>query len=255
MSEDLQNETVEDTTEEVTNTEEVKADYSADEDELPTQDNNESYKWVLDKYKSDSGEFDSDKVAKAYAELTNKLSDKGMLAPDDVNGYEFELSDETLYDDEAIQETKEFFKEIDLPAKYAQPLAEQYEKRVSEVIEHYEKELENNDMSKFTADNTASELEKDWGKDFDTNLVAANKAIETYFEGDISEYKELANNPVFAKIMAKVGADLTEDTAPAQKQVSTNLTEEEVDLLMSKDDYWEPDSPSYKKVQEYFNSK
>ena len=237
------------TSAETVTTEDNATDYVIDESVIPTEETTSTdaeYQWVLDKYK------DTDALAKSYAELNKKLSDKNMLSPEEASGYELSVEEGSPFTDEVLNETREFFKEIDLPAKYAQPLVEQYQKRISEVMETVQKKIEEGTVSDFTAETASTTLKESWGDAFDNNVKAANRAIKNYYDGDISEHLELANNPVFAEIMAKVGAELGEDIAPRSQAVKSNLSADEVDQLMASPEYWDQNSNTYKKVQQYF---
>ena len=235
---------------EPTQSTEEQQDFVTDEEILPTEDKTSEYSWVNDKFKGDDGNFDTDKAAKSYAELSKKLSDKNMIAPESADQYEITLSENTILNEQADTEIREAFKEMGIPSALAQPLVEMYEQRVGEAMQT----INENAAPKFEASEAATSLKEDWGNDFEANVGNANKAITAFFDGDIGQHLELANNPAFAKFAAKIGSQMGEDSAPTNTQPRTTLTEMEVDELMQRDDYWDESSATYKAVQAYYGN-
>jgi hypothetical protein len=231
-------------------------DFATDEATLPTQDSTSEYQWVFDKYKDAEGNFDTNKAAEAYASLTKKLNDKGMLPPEAPDGYQFELGENPLLNDESINEARTAFHEMGLPSQYAEPLMKLYEQRVSEVMKAVE-EMKGQDVTTtFTAEKAANALKDVWGENFNQELKLANTAIKTFYKGDLSENVELANNPVFAQIMAAVGRQLSEDSAPSNTPPAPSITDAEVEAIMARSDYWDQmadrESSVYKRMTAYF---
>lgn len=230
-------------------------DFVVDEATLPTDDNTKEYQWVLDKYKTESGEYDGVKAAEALAHATKKLSEKGMLPPEAPDGYTFELGESPLFDEESINEARAAFHEMGLPAQYAEPLMKLYEQRVNEVMKAVEG-MKGPDVNQFTVENAEKTLRETWGNSFDKELASANKAIKAFYKGDLSQNVELANNPVFAQIMAEVGKQLSEDSAPSNTPPQPSVTDAEMEAIMARPTYWDEmndrESSTYKKVTAYF---
>jgi hypothetical protein len=231
-------------------------DFAVDEATLPTQETVSDFGWVKDKYKNDAGEFDADKLSEGYANLHKKMSDKGMLAPESVDGYEINLGENNPFDDEALSGVKEAFKEMELPAQFAQPLMEAYAKELEQVQTMVKEQLEQG--GNFDARDTTATLKEAWGKDFDANLQDANRAISQFYDGDITAHLSLANNPEFAKFAAAVGRELREDSAAQPTPSRPAVTREEYEAIMNSPSYWDKmadqNSLEYQKVQAYLKS-
>lgn len=86
-------------------------------------------------------------------------------------------------------------------------------------------------------------LKTEWGADYDKNLALATKAAEQAGGADLMNHP-LANDPVFIKAMAKVGAMIVEDSAAGARgtqHTNTNPAAEIAAIMADKKHAWQPD--------------
>lgn len=232
-------------------------DFVTNEDVLPSKEPdeadyevNEKVEAVLAKYTNEDGDFDKNEASKDLYELRKTMSDKNMLAPESTDDYEIVIDEGAdLFTDEVVNETKEFLLDMGLPPAYAQQIMDRHVEVVQELAEHLTNEAA--PESKFTPEYAEETLTEEWGKKFEANLNNAHKGLSRYFDGTIEDYPELANHPVFANIMANIGANMREDTATQSKRVTSSMSREEAQAMIASKDYYE-NPHKQRKVTEYY---
>ncbi len=135
--------------------------------------------------------------------------------------------------------------------------------QVQFVVEHALKEFApsltqgNADLS---AEDCTNTLKTDvWKTDaeYKQNMTAANRAFMSFSEDIRNEIDQrLGNDPLFLRVMAEFGREMSEDTPPAE----TNVTEQaKVEELMTSEAYKNPKHPQHeivsKQVKAYFEKK
>lgn len=184
------------------------------------------YSWVPDKFKNkETGEPDFEKLAKSYSNLEKKLGTSGDV-PDAPEEYDY-----TFTAFEADEKAQNDFKKAAHDMGFTKS---QYDF----VMSVYEKMVEDGIAA---PERTVETLQKQWGKEYETNLHFANVALETYMPNKepISKYPHLANDPIFAQIMANIGRELQEDVGVrAEKPSQSAQSKLEIQELMNAPDYW-----------------
>lgn len=196
----------------------------------------DDFSWVPKKFLRD-GKPDFKAIETARANLEKKLSGKGVVvAPDTPDEYTYQF--ESLPVDPVAR--SEFQQE----ALDAGLSVDQY----TFIMQKYEQEF-----GKYvhTAEKAEKTLRADWGDDYAANMQLANRAFEEYVPSDVS-LEDIGNNPAVIKILARIGAELKEDSAPPRGGKSGGMTQEEVEALMMTPEYSDPRSDTYKKVTDWF---
>lgn len=203
--------------------------------ETTTEDN---YDWVPKKYMRD-GKPDFQALEKARANLEKKLSQKGVsLAPETPDEYVHEWTSSLPVDEAASSAFKEEALKMGLSADQYKFIMDKYQENVGQFV--------------YTAERAESELKSAWGKDYADNMRLANRAFEEYVPADVS-LEEIGNNPAIIKILARIGAELSEDSAPARSTgASAKMSKEEVEALMQKPEYYDGKSETRRIVDEWF---
>jgi len=217
-----------------------------DNDETTVEDNNEpdtkpDYSYVPEKFLNEDGEPDFEKLAKSYSALEKKLGNKAAQAPESIDEYEYDFKDPEVVNNEEAQKFKEEALEHGLTKEQYQWLMGYFEQM-------------NEANTKASIDYAENTLKEAWGDAYEDNLVNARKAYDVFADEDMN-IDEIGNNPTIIKLLAKIGAEIGEDSnvntkaAPAQ-----GMTELEIQELMSSDDYW-TNSVKQKIVQDWFRAK
>lgn len=200
----------------------------------------EDYSWVPKKYMRD-GKPDFQALEKARANLEKKLSQKGVtLAPETPDEYVHEWTSNLPIDEAASSAFKEEALKMGLSVDQYKFIMDKYQENVGQFVH--------------TAERAENELKSAWGKDYADNMRLANRAFEEYVPADVS-LEEIGNNPAIIKILARIGAELSEDTAPARSSVSTSLSQSEIEAMMRTPEYNQAGSDTRKKVDEWFQKK
>lgn len=205
-------------------------------------DSEDNYDWVPKKYMRD-GKPDFQAMEKARANLEKKLSQKGIsLAPETPDEYTFEPTDPGLeYDPETSAAFKNEALKMGLTVDQYQFIMQKYEQEVGQYM--------------YTAERAAAELKTAWGDDFAQNLQYANRAFEEYVPSDVS-INEIGNNPAVLKILARIGAELGEDSAPARSTSrGVSHTQEDIERLMASPEYGMAGSEARQTVDAWFKKK
>ncbi|MHB1231583.1 MAG: hypothetical protein ACYCZQ_03230 [Burkholderiales bacterium] len=185
------------------------------------------FSWVPKKYLK-NGEPDFQALANAYTSLEKKLGKKGAMAPESIDDYVYEpsvLEDGTPKVTLDPASTKAFQEE----AQKAGLSVDQYKWMMAK----YEDVIEGLAQ---TPEKTKAALQKDWGKDFDTNLQYAKKAFDEFAPGDI-DVDDVGNNPAVIKLLANIGMQLDEAGTPAPAKKAPTTTIEDIRAIMKEPDY------------------
>lgn len=113
-------------------------------------------------------------------------------------------------------------------------------------------------MNQLSADDCVAALKGDWKTEaeYSTQLGAAYRAASTY--GDVDKLmQKYGNDPDFIRVMAKVGAELSEDTGTPNG--GQTVSEADVDALQKSKAYWDEKDPAHAqtkaKVTAFFEKK
>jgi hypothetical protein len=179
--------------------------------------------WAPEKYqvKKADGTLDVEatarKVAGGYTELDKRMKDVG-LPPESADKYDIKVSDAVKPTvDELLQDptTKQFLKDA-----HAKGLTNS---QVSFVLEQYAKTAQAlaEGGLEIGREECTAELQKTWKTqaDYDKNVGAGYRAAVAFASSVGVKFEQieqagLANNPLFIRIMAAVGAEMGEDVPP-----------------------------------------
>ena len=90
-------------------------------------------------------------------------------------------------------------------------------------------------------------LKEEWGADTDKNMgLAYRAAVAAGMTAEQINDPSFGNNPAVVKLAAYFGAQLGEDTPPANTQPTSS---EDIESLMLSDAYNDPKHADYKRVQ------
>jgi len=144
--------------------------------------------------------------------------------PESLENYKVELP--KSFDDQAFN--SELMKQA-----YENNISPDQLKRISDLVDtQNEKIIADYEASVQQEVATATEdLKKEWGQGFDKQITRANRVIKHFggeeMHGAVSN-SELANNPQFIRLMAKIGEKMTgEDTFKYETTSSFGMTKEE----------------------------
>jgi len=158
------------------------------------------------KYMNEDGTQNQEKLLKGYDELNRRIGAVTDVAEYDWEKIGFETEHKEMYGDDEIAKFQTVAKE----AKLSQ---EQYKA----VLNAYDSLVTDAKGNMPTADTFNDSMIDKWGDDFKANAANATKGLNAFAPAElVKNHPELAYHPVFAEIMATVGAQLGEDT--------TNLT-------------------------------
>jgi hypothetical protein len=184
----------------------------------------------------------TDDVLKSYTALEQRMRDGGA-PPKDVTGYTFEppedLKDIEL-DAERTQEFKQFCHGLGLTTKQYQGVMERYVGTIGDIAEQ---------AMQYQRTECEAQLKAVWKNDADIrkNVGLALKAFNALADEDIkAELPRLGNNPALLRILAKVGAEMQEDTATVAQHVQQP---EDLSALMKNPAYWNEQHPDHERIK------
>lgn len=200
--------------------------------EAPTES---EYSYVPPKFLRD-GKPDFEGMSKSYIALEKKIGQKGHLAPESIDAYEYKP--ETLQlDDNANKAFKEDALKAGLSPQQYQWALQQYEKAHAETAQ--------------TPAKAEAYLKESWGDAFDSNMANALKAYDTYVGSHIP-MDSIGNNPLIIDVLARVGAELGEDkVVNKSKASSAGVSKADIEALMKEPDYWK-NSTKQAQVSEWY---
>lgn len=195
---------------------------------------------IPEKFLGENGEPNVEMMAKSYAELENKLRTTRPSAPEDADAYDFDWGDFPI-DEEKTSAFKQKAHEMGLSTEQYNGLMEMYRDEITGAMP--------------TAESAEKVLKEQWGNNFDTNLQNANKAWSVFGDG-LEIDPVIGNHPAVLEIMARIGAELSEDVADvdATSAPSPYLSDTEIADLRKRPDYW-TNKEIQKKVQAAYAAK
>lgn len=199
------------------------------------------YSWVPAKFLVD-GEPDFQGLAKAHRALEKKIGSKGAMAPESIDEYTY-TSKAFDFDDELLGAMK-------AEAMSKGISKDQYEWMMSK----YEDELISTAP---TAERAQEYLQKAWGNDFEKNSMYARRAYEVYVPSDIP-VDAIGNNPYVIDILARIGAELDEDSSPRVSTRPQPDTQEVISSLIKDPNYYNSNKEGEalrERVSAYYASK
>lgn len=125
--------------------------------------------------------------------------------------------------------------------------------QVSFMLKEY-----NDILPKLVSENSAlntedaiGQLKETWGKDYDTSIQNAAKALKSagFTDEDLSK-PEIGNNVALAKLAAHFGAQMKEDATPLNAKPSTVSASEHIKGLMMNPAYNNPNDPMYASIKQ-----
>lgn len=194
----------------------------------------ETYDWVPKKFLTKDGTPDFQAMSKSYLALEKRQGSKSF-APETIDDYTFE--GKMTYDEETTKAFKEKAQKAGLSTEQYKWVMGEYEEMLNQVS--------------YTPERAESALKEAWGDSYTKNMQNAIRAYELYVPSNIS-IEEIGNNPAVIAILARVGADLSEDTTPAKSsQASTVVSKGEILKIMKEPDYYR-NAEKQKMVTEWY---
>ncbi len=201
------------------------------------ENTNQNYDWVPQKFIRD-GQPDFEKLAKSYVSMEKKLGQKGPIAPDSIEDYEYQF--QSYEPNENLSAFKEEALKAGITKDQFTFLMNRYEQEVGSML--------------MTPEKAEAQLKQDWGSDFQANLSLAAKAFEEFAPLSLSMDDPALNHPSVLKLLAALGSQLGEDSASSTKASgSSGMTEEKINELRKSGDYWKPETQAL--VRQWYESK
>ncbi|MES2973274.1 MAG: hypothetical protein V4757_06680 [Pseudomonadota bacterium] len=187
------------------------------------------YAYVPPKFMKADGTPDFEKLAKSYVSLEKGFSKKPNLPAASIDEYDYKFGEGFAVDEERTAAFK------------ADALAKGLTKdQYAWIMDTYSKQLQTSQADAWTADKVQQTLEGEWGTDFQHNLSAANKAFEAFAPSDASIDDPVWNHPAVMKLLARMGAELGEDSVSSVKGTSVggSMSRQDIEAIQFSEDYW-----------------
>lgn len=206
--------------------------------ETTTETAKDDFSWFPTKYMKD-GEPDVQNLAKAYQNLEKKLGQKvTSLAPESADEYDY-TPDGIELDPELTSAFKNEAKEAGLSTAQYEFIMKKYQDSVGR------------DM--MTSERAVDMLKQSWGEaEFAGNLTNAQRAFDEFAPSDLSSNDPALNHPSVLKLLARIGADLGEDSTPPRSSKSAGLSQGEIEAMMMTDEYNVRGSETRQTVDSWF---
>lgn len=166
--------------------------------------------------------------------------DYGTL-PENEDGYNVEIENFDFAEFKADEANKGFIKAAHahgITDKQMSFILTEYNSRASELVES---------AAALDKDSCIAVLKEEWGADTEKNQGLAYRAAKAAgFTDEQINDPSFGNNPAVVKLAAYFGAQLGEDTPPANTQPTSS---EDIESLMLSDAYNDPKHADYKRVQ------
>lgn len=175
--------------------------------------------------------------------------------PQDVKDYKIELPKDAAIDESFTPEFAKKAHELGIMPQQAQNLMNWFndlnKKAMEDASKNYQTQVQEG----------ISSLRKEWGASFDQEVAAAQAAVEHLGGPEFKAYlakNGLDNDPVLAKVFAKVGAMLKEDgvnvggNAVGTGALSPAAAQDQINQIMGdmNHPYWHGDHPGHKAAVE-----
>lgn len=196
------------------------------------------YSWVPAKFLTE-GEPDFQNLAKAYQNLEKKLGQKVVnLAPESADEYTFAPEGMEL-DPKLTSAFKNEAKEAGLSTSQYEFIMKKYQDTVGRMT--------------LNPDTAASMLKESWGEaEFAGNLNNARRAFDEFAPSDLSMDEPALNHPSVLKLLARIGADLGEDSTPPKSSKGSGLSQVEIEAMMQTPEYGQAGSETHQTVTKWF---
>lgn len=198
----------------------------------------DDYSWVPAKFINE-GAPDFQNLAKAYQNLEKKLGQKVVnLAPESADEYDYTPEGLEL-DQELTNAFKNEAKEAGLSTSQYEFIMKKYQVAVGRMT--------------LNPEAAADMLKQSWGEaEFAGNLNNARKAFDEFAPGDLSMDDPALNHPSVLKLLARIGADIGEDSTPPKSSNGSGLSQSEIETMMQTDDYNVRGSETRQTVDNWF---
>lgn len=204
---------------------------------------------IPDKFKNEDGTLNNDGILKSYAELEGKMGGAGA-PPESADKYDVKLDfpDGTKIDEEG---QKSFYE----ACHKAGMTNDQLQLVMNEAGNLFAQASEAKELS---AAEVVAELKEGFGAEYGDKMISAMNA----FNASKASKEDLAivgNSPAAIRVLAALGANLSEDLLPRGEAPGQGMTEEALVELMNSDAYLKEKDPGHKiaveKVQAHFRRK
>lgn len=194
---------------------------------------------IPEKFRKPDGTLNGDAVLRSYTELEKRLGN-GDAPPKTPDEYKINYN---------LPEGVELNKEQEKSFLASCHAAGMSNKQVQFVMDKYAGILGNQVKDQVaTKEKAEAALKEAWKETYDENMVNARKAFDRLAdEADRAVVHQIGNNPAVLKMLAKIGANLKEDTPPAGN--SSVVSDEDIQALMRSEAYWNNKHPEHASVK------
>jgi hypothetical protein len=182
------------------------------------------------KFLKEDGTPDHERLAKSYLAMEKKFSSKPNI-PDE---YKWEPPENAVeLDEEGVSAFKAEALEQGFTSKQYQFLMSRYNDIVVGMRD-----------AAPTAEKTEQMLKAEWGNDFDHHLSSAKAGFEHFAPSDANPNDPVWNHPAVMKLLARIGAEVSEDSAVPKAKAATGgeSVQSQIDALRASPDYWKPEN-------------
>jgi hypothetical protein len=160
---------------------------------------------IRDKFE---GVEDVGQLAQKYVEVSGQIPTK----PESIDAYQIEAPEGMELNEELIGGLKEFAFENGIAPEQIQGLVQWYTGEQEKAGEEFGQMVESERAEAETA------LKKDWGDDYDKNLDAAKKVVDTFGDKDFKTFLNetgLGSEPALVKLFYTISSKISEDSFEA----------------------------------------
>lgn len=206
---------------------------------------------IPEKFRNEDGTLNQEGVLKSYAELQKKMI-AGGAPPEKPEDYkiDYKFPEGVNIDADGQKEFLSKCHENGMTNDMVQLVMDEYAGMIGQVVE----------TSADTRESTVAVLKEEWGDKYGEKMTSAMNAFNALADDkDRAAIKVIGNNPDMIRILAKAGANLTEDQLPRHLHVVSGLSEEDLQALMKSEAYTDSKHPEHaltvSKVTKHFQGK
>jgi hypothetical protein len=183
------------------------------------------------KFLKADGTPDYEKLAKSYQGLEKKLSSKPNIPASTADEYEWAAPEGNTLELNPEQVSK--FKEMALEHGFTKAQYDFVMTSHMNVINEMVGSLG------WTADRAETALKEAWGKDFENQAAAARAGFDEFAPSDADPHDPVWNHPAVMKLLARMGAELGEDSITRAPAASSGTSiQEQIAALRASPDYY-----------------
>jgi len=182
------------------------------------------YDHIPAKFLKEDGTPDYDRLAKSYTGLEKKLGTKPNIPAVSVDEYEYDFGELQVDADRTSE-----FKTKALEKGFTKD-------QFTFVMDSHKAVI---DAMVWDADRTEAVLKEAWGKDYSTQTAAAKAGFDEFASSDADPNDPVWNHPAVMKLLARVGAEVGEDSLTGKVKPSKSESfEDQIAALRADPNYF-----------------